>query len=148
MYCTPSREKICGLQGYVSLDFERKAKSALEALTGAIRDAQSALPGAQLVEAGPDLVGLTEVAELAGVSRQNMRKMFLSHSHDFPPPVHGGSQMLWHLAPVLHFMIGRQYPIGETIRDVAYAAMQVNISKECTLLNGDVAATVSKLWHA
>src|SRR4051794_2108963 len=61
-----------GLPGYVSLDFVRVATSALNAFVSAIGDVQRALPGALLVEAGPDFVGLTDIAAVAGVSRQNM----------------------------------------------------------------------------
>jgi hypothetical protein len=37
-------------------------------------------PGAELVEASPDFVGLTDVADLVGCSRQNIRKLMLTHS--------------------------------------------------------------------
>jgi hypothetical protein len=126
-----------GLLGYVSLEFNREAASALDAMLSAIEDVKKAIPKATLVEAAPDFVGLTDIAELAGVTRQNMRKLFISHSAMFPPPVHGGSAMIWHLAPVLQFMRAREYSISTAIFDVAYAAMQVNLSKEKSLLNAN-----------
>ncbi len=61
----------------------REAESAFEALVSALKDVKNAVLSARLVEAGPDFVGLTDVAELAGVSRQNMRKLMLNHAIDF-----------------------------------------------------------------
>jgi hypothetical protein len=123
-----------GLAGYVGLDFTRDASSATEAFATAISDVQRALPGALLIEAGPDFVGLTDIAEVAGVTRQNMRKLFVGYSREFPPPVHGGHGLVWHLAPVLQFMAARKYDISDPIRDVANMAMQLNLSKEAKLL--------------
>lgn len=124
-----------GLPGYVSLEFDREAGSAIDAVSSAIADVARAVPEAELVEAAPDFVGLTDIAELAGVTRQNMRKLFLNHASLFPPPVHGGCAMVWHLAPVLQFMRTRQYAIDHATLDVAYAAMQVNLRKEMKLLD-------------
>jgi hypothetical protein len=134
-----------GLPGYVSLEFQREAENALSAIVSAWNDVRQALPKGTLVEAGPDFVGLTDIAEVAGVSRQSMRKLFISYSHEFPPPVHGGTTMVWHLAPVLQYMASRRYLIDDSVRDVAYAAMQVNLSKETLLLNQEVAHEVKPL---
>ena len=59
-----------GQPGRLALVFSREAASAFEALASALRDVKNAVPSARLVEAGPDFVGLTDVAEIAGVSRQ------------------------------------------------------------------------------
>jgi len=40
--------------------------------------------------AAADLVGLTDVAEMAGVTRQNMRKLMLAHVESFLPTGAGG----------------------------------------------------------
>ena len=50
-----------------------------------------------MIEVAPDLVGLTDVADIVGVSRQNMRKLMLAHPGSFPAPVHEGSASIWHL---------------------------------------------------
>ena len=133
-----------GLPGYVSLEFDREASSAMDAMLSALKEVKMALPHAELVEAAPDFVGLTDIAELAGVSRQNMRKLFISYPAMFPPPVHGGSAMVWHLAPVLQFMRSREYAISPAVFDVAYAAMQVNLSKEMRLLNAKVGDRINR----
>ena len=54
-----------------------------------------------LVEVTPDIVGLTDVAEIVGCSRQNMRKLLITGGARGPAPIHEGASTLWHLAPVL-----------------------------------------------
>ncbi|CAH2791095.1 MAG: Putative DNA-binding protein [uncultured Paraburkholderia sp.] len=85
----------------------------------------------RLGEAGPDFVGLTDVADVAGVSRQNMRKLMLIRAIDFPAPVHEGSASVWHLSDVLDWLNARGgYDIGANISEVARSAKQVNLAKE------------------
>jgi hypothetical protein len=76
-----------GLPGRIALEFAREARSVKEAIISALRDVKRAIPSAELIEVTPDFVGLTDVAELVGVSRQNMRKLMLAHSATFPAPV-------------------------------------------------------------
>ena len=52
-----------GQHGRVALNFTREAATALEAVASAIADVRKAIPGARLVEATPDLVGLTDIAD-------------------------------------------------------------------------------------
>jgi predicted DNA-binding transcriptional regulator AlpA len=124
-----------GLPGYVGLEFIREAQSAEEAFLSALEDVKKALPKAILVEASPDFVGLTDIADLLGMSRQNMRKIFISHTETFPPPVHGGNSTVWHLSQVLQFLATCQYEFDQKVYDVAKAAMQVNLTKEKILLD-------------
>ncbi len=120
-----------GQPGRVALVFSREGASALEALVSALTDIKQAVPSARLVEAGPDFVGLTDVAEVAGVSRQNMRKLMLSHAADFPSPVHEGSASVWHLSDVLAWLTARGgYDIRPDMLDVAELAKQINLAKE------------------
>lgn len=120
-----------GQPGRLALVFSREGTSALEALVSALGDVKEAVPSARLVEAGPDFVGLTDVAEIAGVSRQNMRKLMLSHAVEFPPPVHEGSASVWHLSDVLDWLNSRGgYDINAEVFDVARSAKQINLAKE------------------
>ncbi|MFM0484918.1 DNA-binding protein [Paraburkholderia strydomiana] len=120
-----------GQPGRLALVFAREGTSALEALVSALGDVKEAVPSARLVEAGPDFVGLTDVAEIAGVSRQNMRKLMLSHAVEFPPPVHEGSASVWHLSDVLDWLNSRGgYDINAEVLDVARSAKQTNLAKE------------------
>lgn len=134
-----------GLPGYVGLDFIREAPSAEEAILSALADVKAALPKARLVEAGPDFVGLTDVADLLGMSRQNMRKIFVSNATTFPPPVHGGVSMVWHLAQVLAFLKDQDYEFAQAVLDVAATSMQVNLAKEASLLDTRLDKKLRKL---
>lgn len=55
-----------GRPGRMALAFCREADNAGAALASALGDVQRAVPGAELVEVSPDLVGLTDVADLLG----------------------------------------------------------------------------------
>lgn len=90
-----------GQPGRLALEFTREAESADAAMYSALADVRRAAPSAKLIEAAPDWVGLTEVAEIVNVSRQNIRKLMLSHPDSFPTPVHQGGTSIWHLADVL-----------------------------------------------
>jgi len=93
-----------GNPGHVALAFCRKADTASEALEIATSQVLSALPNAELTEAAPDLGGLSDVAELVEVSRQNLRKLMLAYPTDFPAPTHAGSTSLWNMAEVPHWL--------------------------------------------
>ena len=120
-----------GQPGRIALVFAREGTSALGALMSALADVKRAVPSARLVEAAPDFVGLTDVADVAGVSRQNMRKLMLSHTADFPIPVHEGNPSVWHLWDVLAWLNTRGgYDIKPDVLEVAKSAKQVNLAKE------------------
>jgi len=121
-----------GQPGRLALEFTRDAGSAEAALRSALEDVRRAVPSARLIEAAPDFVGLTDVAEVMGVSRQYMRKLMLTHSGgSFPPPVHEGSAAIWHLTDVLAWLRANvNYAPDGTVMDVARVAMQVNVAKE------------------
>ncbi|CAB3789609.1 helix-turn-helix transcriptional regulator [Pararobbsia alpina] len=120
-----------GQPGRIALEFTREATSAEAALVSALSDVKGVIPSARLIEAAPDFVGLTDVAEVVGVSRQNMRKLMLTHATSFPAPIHEGSTTVWHLAAVLSWLKSKgNYELKQQIFDVAMAAMQINLAKE------------------
>ena len=119
-----------GQPGRIALRFTREAESAKRAIVSALEDVKKAIPAAQLIEAGPDFVGLTDVADMLGMSRQNMRKLMLVHAANFPAPVHEGSAAIWHLEPVLQWLRNKGgYDISQEQIDVAHIAMQINLIK-------------------
>ncbi len=135
-----------GQPGRIALEFSRNAGSAHAAIVSAMTDVKKAMPNARLLEVSPDFVGLTDVAELVGVSRQNMRKLSLAHPGSFPSPVHAGSVVLWHLAHVLDWLAQRgTYQVDRAMRDVAHVAMQVNLAKEAAQLERQIRREVRKL---
>jgi hypothetical protein len=118
-----------GIAGRIALDFIRESETAEGAILSAIDDVLSALPAARLIEAAPDFVGYTDVAELVGRSRQNMRKLLLSSSKPGPIPVHEGVCSVWHLSPVLQWLRDeRAYAIQDELLELAAMTMTVNIA--------------------
>jgi hypothetical protein len=128
-----------GQPGRIALNFTREADSAQQAIISALEDVKRAIPNAELIEASPDLAGLTDIAEFVGVTRQNMRKLMVSHAKTFPAPIHEGSLALWHLAPVLEWLSDRAgYAIEQRLIEIARTAMQINVAKESHRLEAPV----------
>lgn len=124
-----------GLPGRIALEFTRDADSAIAALSSALADVKRALPSSQLIEVSPDLVGLTDVADKVGVSRQNMRKLMLNHASTFPVPVYEGTTSLWHLLDVLAWLRERGgYLVSPQLMEVAQVALWMNLRKESARL--------------
>lgn len=120
-----------GQLGRVALNFTREAATAADAVSSAIADVKRAIPEAKLSEATPDLVGLTDIAEILGCSRQNIRKLAIGSRALFPSPIHEGSVALWHLAKVLQWFKAKgNYPIDDNLIEVSRVAMQVNIVRQ------------------
>lgn len=119
-----------GVAGRLALQFDREAGTAHDALLSALQDVKAAVPAAEFVEAGPDLVSASDIADLVGKSRQNIRK-FMILNGDFPRPVHEGpSVTLWHLSDVLEWLEARkEYKLDVGLHDVARAAREVNVTK-------------------
>lgn len=112
----------------IGLMFARSASSAREAALSAIENVMRAMPDAVLLGAAPDLVGLTDVAEIMGFTRQNMRKLLTAAAGSAPVSVHDGAPSLWHLADVLSWLEGRGYQVDRGVKEVAEITMQVNLS--------------------
>lgn len=117
-------------KGRIGFEFTRAARSAERAMKSAIADVLRAIPGATLIEAAPDYVGVTDIAEVLGVSRQRVRAI-IEESSSFPPPVHEGTGALYHLAAVLEWLArDRNRQVDRGLYDVACAAMSANARRE------------------
>ncbi|MGB5734842.1 MAG: DNA-binding protein [Thiohalocapsa sp.] len=120
-----------GRPGRLALEFTREADNAKSAVQSAIHDIRKAIPDAVLVEASPDFVGLTEIADIVGMSRQAMRKLMLTHQRSFPLPVHEGSVAIWHLAEVLEWFEQRGgYRPQQSMKETARAAWGLNATRQ------------------
>jgi predicted DNA-binding transcriptional regulator AlpA len=107
---------------------------------------KQAIPSARLIEAAPDFVGLTDVAEIAGMSRQNMRKLMLTHAMEFPTPVHEGNPAVWHLSDILAWLNGRGgYSIDSDLFEIAKSAKQVNLVKEARKIEPQIHVELEEL---
>lgn len=135
-----------GQKGKIALQFNREATHATEAILSAIQEVKRVIPSATLVEATPDLVGITDIADLMGFSRQNMRKLIITHSETFPNPIHAGSSSLWHLLNVFQWFENKQGKIiEESIKEIAEVTMQINLAKAVTQLNSNFHKKISDL---
>lgn len=134
-----------GLQGRIALDFTREAESALDAIVSAIQDVKAAIPHAQLIKAIPDIVGAADIADLLGVSRQNIRPLALSHKSTFPTPIYEGKLTLWHLSNVLDWFKETQtYQFDESLFEIATVNMQLNITKEMKKLDKSIGSKLTE----
>lgn len=115
-----------GVAGTISLDFTRETESAAHAVESAIQNVLEAIPAATLIEAKPDLVGLTDIAEILGCSRQNIRKYAVGYP-DFPRPAVSGKFQLWHLWEITRF---EKLSISETISEISRVVWKLNLDLE------------------
>jgi hypothetical protein len=116
-----------GIRGRIALAFVREASSAEDAIASALKEVARALPHAVLVEAAPDYVGLSEIADSVGKTRQNLRKLLVDCTGAAPQPIHEGSSSIWHVAPVLEWLRdAKGYEIDQRAIDVATVTRQLN----------------------
>jgi predicted DNA-binding transcriptional regulator AlpA len=135
-----------GQSSRLALEFTREAATAELALISALTDVKAAVPNAQLIEAAPDFVGLTDVAEVVGVTRQNLRKLMLGYGANFPLPVHEGSATVWHLADMLEWLKTKvAYQIEPATLAVAQVNKQVNLAKQALQIAPNISGAVNLL---
>lgn len=122
-----------GFAGSISLNFIRKEESAAKAVHQSIAQVQSAIPGSELIELKPDLVGISDIAELLECSRQNIRKFTVDAQSQFPRPSVSGSVPLWHFYEVGNWLLKKPRvklkPRDELI-EVSKIAFQKNIAAQ------------------
>lgn len=136
-----------GQRGRVALNFTREAASALDAVASAIADVKRAIPEAKLIEATPDFVGLTDIAEILGCSRQNIRQLVIGNKSIFPSPIHEGSSAIWHLAKVLPWFKAKgNYKIADSLIEISGANMQINIVRQMQDLEPAVQHNIRSLF--
>lgn len=134
-----------GVTGRIALNFMREAQDAKQAVVSAIKDVKRIIPGVELVEAMPDLVGLTDIAELLGFSRQYIRKVMVSREA-FPQPVHDGKTAIWHLEPVLRWMSEAgvsKVPLA--LVELSAVTRQCNLQREIAALDPTVQKQLGQL---
>ncbi|UYM18724.1 helix-turn-helix transcriptional regulator [Endozoicomonas euniceicola] len=135
-----------GHPGRIAMMFARESDQAVSAICSAINDVKNAVPEAVLIEASPDLVGLTDTAELLGFSRQNMRKLMTTNPDTFPIPVYDGKRGLWHLESLLAWLEQqKQYDIDHSLFEVAKANRNLNQATAGYCSDPEQVATFSAL---
>lgn len=136
-----------GKLGCISINFVREAESALAAISSAIENVKAAIPDAVLVEATPDLVGLTDIAQIMKCTRQNVRKIMNSGSDSqVPLPMHEGNPSLWHLACVLEWLKkSEKYQVDDALFSVASLNRSLNAQSRLRLVEPGVQKEAKKL---
>lgn len=128
-----------GKKGYISFNFIREASSAYQAVSSAIENIKNAIPQAVLINVAPDFVGVTDIADILGCSRQNVRKLILKDNLNSPVAVYEGAQSIWHLADVLTWLVeNKAYSIDESMIDLAMIAKNLNLAKQYKMLNPEI----------
>lgn len=116
-----------GKRDRIALSFSRNAENAARAMASASREVRDALSGAELIEAKPDLVNLSDMAEILGYTRQNMQKHAGHSAPPFPVPVHVGAPDVWHLYDVLLWLRDKKgVAVEEGLIETSLAAAEVN----------------------
>ncbi len=127
-----------GRPGFLAFDFRRDAVNAAEALASAQAAIQRVLPEATLVEAAPDLVNLSDMADLFGCTRQNMAKYAAQPPSGarapFPPPVVSATPPLWRLLDVVRWahqekLLKIAVPLTELAAETARLNLQLQLRK-------------------
>lgn len=99
---------ICYYGNSVYVEFDREAKSLDEAIESAILDIETAGIGAVVESVDSALVGLSDIAQLSGLTRQaiTLLKDGLRGKGDFPCPVQriSGQSPLWDWAEVAKWL--------------------------------------------
>lgn len=134
-----------GVTGRIALNFIREAQTARQAVVSAIQDVKRIISGAGLVEVAPDLVGLTDIAELMGFSRQYMRKVMVNRPC-FPAPVHDGKTAIWHLESVLRWL--RETGVSKVplpLLELSAVTRQCNLQRELAALDSTLQKRIGQL---
>jgi hypothetical protein len=133
LYAAGCGDAIIGIgrPGRIAMNFTRDARSAAEAVSSALSDVNKAIPQAKLIEATPDFVGLTDIADILGCSRQNIRNLYIKYQSSFPSPIHEGSATIWHLANVLSWFKEKENcKVEDSLLDVSVANMKINLDRQ------------------
>ncbi len=135
-----------GAKGYIALDFIREASSAYAAVSSAITDVKNVIPQANLIEATPDFVGLTDAAKILGCSRQNIRNLLVKDQSKSPLPVYEGTPSIWHLADILIWLREEKtYSIDDSLLEIAKINMNFNVARSWQKVAPDLQANIKAL---
>lgn len=122
-------------EGLIFVEFDRRCVSAMDAVNSAVSEIQNAIEDATFVNASHDYVGITDIANYLGKSRQYIRRLWEDHkSKGFPRPVHAqGKTPVWHLAQVLDYLVESEVLVRDKIKilhETAIATMQKNVERQ------------------
>lgn len=103
---------VCAYNQTVYLEFDREAEDFSSALLSAVRDCEAPPLRARVIAADADLVGLSDIAELTGMTRQAIAllKEGKRGTGNFPSPVQRlkGNSPLWRWSEVAAWLAEQQ----------------------------------------
>lgn len=119
-------------KGEIQIEFEREAENALEALTGARHQVLRALPNARVLEAKPDYVGPTDIAKFYNLTRQRIQFLISEKQLGVHAVTCVGNTQIFRLVTFIDALeeCGTQLE-DSTLREAAFAALQLNREREC-----------------
>lgn len=122
---------ICFYGKAVYVEFDRESDSFANAILSAISDIEAAGIGAQVMSVDSQLVGLSDIAQLTGLSRQAiaMLKDGSRGSGDFPSPIQRlkGSSPLWSWRSVAAWL-AEKGKMGQELADNAQCLENINLA--------------------
>lgn len=128
-----------GKPGRIALAFTREAASAEAAVISALADVKRVVSDAVFLEATPDYVGVPDIAEVLGVSRQYIGKIIKASEREFPPPIHDGARAMWHLEAILKWLTDcGMREVDEHLLKIARVNRQCNYARESARLGRDI----------
>lgn len=119
-----------GHKGSIVLLCTEEADTALDAIQLTLDQLKQVLPDAQLVEVGPDTVGLTGIADQVGKSRQYIHTLMKMPGAPLPQMSgNKSSTRFWHLHEVLEwFSESDKLDFEQNLLEVSLAARRFNLS--------------------
>jgi len=141
--------------GYLCLEFARRAESAERAIVSAVKDFERAAVGGAVERVEPDdLASLSEIARRVGVTRASLQKYARGASKvgcDFPPPAQNiatSRRELFSTAEIMHWML-RKSRVDIPAQSVELFQAIANINRALAVASAqndkDVRRLVSKL---
>lgn len=117
-------------KGELLIEFLRAAPDAKSAFDFAHQQILQALPQAQLLEARPDYVGPTDIAQFFDVSRQRIQLLLKTKAIHVHPLTSVGNTQIFRLSKVIDAFLPLGAKPNPVIYELAQAARQINQSVE------------------
>ncbi|CAI1082081.1 helix-turn-helix transcriptional regulator [Serratia quinivorans] len=143
---------ICFYGKSVYIEFDRESDSFTHAILSAIKDIESAGISAQVMSVDSYLVGLSDIAQLTGMSRQAiaMLKDGTRGSGDFPSPIQRlkGASPLWNWHSVAAWLANKD-KLGQELADNAQCLENINLALQlrASKQRSQIESYVSLLEH-
>jgi hypothetical protein len=115
------------MPGILSLEYERSAMTARQAVMATVAELRELIPRGYLLGVGPDFVDLKGVARLLKLNTKNARHLIARYGALFPAPQFIGAELMWHCADILGLIAAQALgDVSETEIEMAQFARVLN----------------------